>query len=179
MYRFGDGELIRATKKVVLPMYIGGDLFNLECDVVSDDVPRLISLPTMETTETVIDMPNSRVRMFGKDIPTTFTSTGLIMIDMLPHREIASTFEEYSEEAVTVNVCQFVEKKLDKVSVKKLHCQLGHGSYDKLKRLLSDAGLGDNELFSVLQDVIETCEICQVYKKNPPSLPLHFQELER
>ena len=42
-------------------MDIGGDLFNLECDVVSYDVPLLISLPTMETTETVIDMPNSRV----------------------------------------------------------------------------------------------------------------------
>ena len=102
MYRFGDGELVRATKQVVLPMDLAGDLFNLECDVVSDDVPLLISLPTMETTETVIDMPNSRVRMFGKDIPTTFTSTGLIMIDMLPHREIADTFEDYFEEAVTV-----------------------------------------------------------------------------
>ena len=170
VYRFGDGELVRATKQVVLPMDLAGDLFNLECDVVSDDVPLLISLPTMETTETVIDMPNSRVRMFGKDIPTTFTSTGLIMIDMLPHRAIADTFEDYFEEAVTVNVCQFVEKKLDKASVKKLHCQLGHGSYDKLKRLLSDAGLGDKELFSLLQEVIESCEICKVYKK-PPAKP--------
>ena len=52
VYRFGDGELVRATKQVVLPMDLAGDLFNLECDVVSDDVPLLISLPTTETTET-------------------------------------------------------------------------------------------------------------------------------
>ena len=51
--------LLKQQKKVVLPMDIGGDLFNLECDVVSYDVPLLISLPTMETTETVIDMPNN------------------------------------------------------------------------------------------------------------------------
>ena len=40
------------------------------------------------------------------------------MIDMLPHIEIDDTFEDHLEEAVTVNVCQFVEKKLDKASVK-------------------------------------------------------------
>ena len=170
VYRFGDGDLVRANKQVVLPMNLGGEPFSLECDVVSDDVPLLISLPTMESTGTVIDMPNSRVKMFGKDIPTTFTSTGLMMIDMIPHREIADTFEDYLEEAVTVNVCQFVEKKLDKASIKKLHCQLGHGSYDKLKRLLTDADLGDKELFSLLEEVIESCEICKIYKK-PPAKP--------
>ena len=40
------------------------------------------------------------------------------MIDMLPHIEIDDTFEDHLEEAVTVSVCQFVEKKLDKASVK-------------------------------------------------------------
>ena len=67
--------------------------------------------------------------MFGKDhIPTSFTSTVLIMIDMLPQIEIDDTFEDHLEEAATVNVCQFVEKKLDKASVKNLHCQASAGT---------------------------------------------------
>lgn len=167
VYKFGDGDPVKATKQVMLPMNFDGAPFNIRCDVVNDDVPLLISKETMHNTETVIDMVNNRVEMFGKDIPTTWTSTGLIMIDVLPHRELKGTFEEYAEEAITVNVCQFLEKKLDKASTKKLHCQLGHGSYDKLKRLLSDAGLGDDELFHVLKDVVEECEICKLYKKAP------------
>ena len=86
-------------------------------------------LCNLQNTETVIDMVNNRVSIFGKDhIPTSFTSTGLIMIDMLPHIEIDDTFEDHLEEATTVNVCQFVEKKLDKASVKNLHCQAAAGT---------------------------------------------------
>ena len=62
---FGDGDPIRATKQVLLPMDLDSELFDLKCDVVSDDIPLLFNKETMQNTETVIDMVNNRVSMFG------------------------------------------------------------------------------------------------------------------
>ena len=166
-YVFGNGNVVQARKKVFLPFVINGDAFDVSCDMVSDNVPFFFSQKTMEGTETVIDMKQKKVTMFGKEVPISKTSTGLTMIDVIPPREIENTFEAFAEEAETALVCNFIEDKLDKVGICKLHAQLGHALFEKMKRLLMDEGLNNPDSISTLKEVIDSFEICKVHKKTP------------
>ena len=164
-YVFGDGDVVQARKKVFLPLEINGNAFDVSCDVVPDNVPFLFSQETMQGTETVIDMKQGRVTMFGKEVPISKTSSGLTLIDVVPPIEIENTFEAFAEEAETVFVCKLIEDKLDKIGIRKLHAQLGHASFEKMKRLLLDAGVNNPDSLSTLKEVIDLCEICKVHKK--------------
>ena len=42
-FKFGDGRVVQASRKVIIPAYIGDMKVNIETDVVSDDLPLLLS----------------------------------------------------------------------------------------------------------------------------------------
>ena len=44
---FGDGEEVKAMKKVLLPVTIGSKLVKIEAEVVKNDIPLLFSRPSM------------------------------------------------------------------------------------------------------------------------------------
>ena len=53
----------------------------------------------------------------------------------------------------------------------KLHKQFAHPRSDQLIKLIKDGGIEDRDLFSMIQEVEATCEICIKYKK-PHSRPV-------
>lgn len=50
----------------------------------------------------------------------------------------------------------------------KLHKQFSHASADRLQRLIHSSGNNDKECFTILQQIVYDCEICQKYKKTKP-----------
>ena len=67
-------------------------------------------------------------------------------------------------------------------SVAKLHKQFGHASSEKLKLLLKDAKVTDSEVLRSVEDVCNSFEICQKYRRTPSrpvvglSLAKYFNE---
>ena len=63
----------------------------------------------------------------------------------------------------------FIKNKRRKIKIaKKLHCQFGHASVQKLQKLVKVSSIKDDELLNLLDVIEKNCEICIKYKK--PSL---------
>lgn len=50
----------------------------------------------------------------------------------------------------------------------KLHKQFGHASADRLQRLIHSSGNKDKECCTILQQIVNDCEICKKYKRTKP-----------
>ncbi|GAB1599884.1 hypothetical protein Ahia01_000265900 [Argonauta hians] len=48
----------------------------------------------------------------------------------------------------------------------KLHLQFGHAPAHRIKKLLKDAGNDNKNLFKIVNEVVEECDICKLYHRN-------------
>ena len=63
----------------------------------------------------------------------------------------------------------FIKNKRRKIKIaKRLHCQFGHASVQKLQKLVKVSSIKDDELLNLLDVIEKNCKICIKYKK--PSL---------
>ena len=54
-FKFGNGDAVSSSKKVVLPVTIGSKNVKLEADVVDTEIPLLMSKAAMKKANTVLD----------------------------------------------------------------------------------------------------------------------------
>ena len=52
--------------------------------------------------------------------------------------------------------------------LKKNHSQFAHPTKVKLKNLMQDAKIWDDEYNTTANQIYESCEICKKFKKTPP-----------
>ena len=156
IFRFGDGREVTSKMTVILPVTIGHTKVNLETDIVEADIPLLLSKYSMKKADTTIDFSTDMVTMFGEKIKLNFASSGHYMVPLFPEHEIltATVIEKLGEGSSL------------KKNATKLHLQFGHASGHRIIQLLKDAGNNDEDLFKIVNDVVEECDICKLYHKN-------------
>ena len=154
-FRFGDGRGVTSKMTVILPVTIGHMKVNIETDVVEADIPLLLSKYSMKKADTTIDFSTDMVTMFGEKIKLNFASSGHYMVPLFPEHEI-----------LTATVIEGLEGRSLKKNATKLHLQFGHASGHRIIQLLKDAGNHDEDLFKIVNDVVEECDICKLYHKN-------------
>ena len=67
-FRFGDGVEVTSSKLVKFPAVIGSQKFFIEADVVTNELPLLLSRQSLKRAEMIIDFSNDTVNVGGKDI---------------------------------------------------------------------------------------------------------------
>ena len=60
-FRFGDSEEIKAMKSVEIPARIVGHCTSIKAEVVSEDVPLLLSKEAMKDAKVNIDFVNDKI----------------------------------------------------------------------------------------------------------------------
>ena len=76
-FKFGNGRSIKSNRKVEIPVIIeDSPVLLLTGDVISFDIPLLLSKESMKRANTVIDFKNDYVELFRKNINLFFTSSG-------------------------------------------------------------------------------------------------------
>ena len=173
-FRFGGGNVYTSIGRAKIPAHIGSKRF-IETDIVECELPLLLSKNAMKKANTVINFENDKVTMFGKDINLIFTSTGHHVVPLNTKSRITYDEEEISQKDVKVlfsnaNKLQSSDTAEKKKIAKKLHCQFGHTSSKRIKKLLTDGNIQDECLFKLLEDLDEDCQICKKFKKPPPKL---------
>ena len=108
--------------------------------------------------------------MFGKDIPLNHTSNGHFCITDLTPIQIAikNTSPEHSPVKVIFSATDFSKKSTDEKqkAALKLHKQFGHPiDSTKLKTLLQNGNIHDDELYKLIDDVTNSCDTCSRYMK--------------
>ncbi|XP_066911985.1 uncharacterized protein [Clytia hemisphaerica] len=165
-FKFGNGDSVESLKKVKVPAYIGGKNVFIETDVIDGDLPLLLSKDAMKKAEMNIDFIHDNVTIFGQTQKLMFTSSGHYCIPLgYCTNDLNSNRKSECDSLALFGSTNSVEEK--KGMMQKLHRQFSHAPYHRIKSLLKDAGVDDQENIDVLKKVCESCKICQVYKKTP------------
>ena len=179
-FRFGDGEPIKAERRILLPCNIGKRSMLIDTYVVAADIPLLISRESMGRAEMKIDYGSDQVEAWGEKLLTSLTSSGQFIIPILPVKEVVNHCGMVQKCALDL---EGVDKTVKKKMALKLHRILSHATAEKVNQCVKDAGKDDPELREALVEVVKNCEVCQKIRKPPNkpkvSLPLssRFNEL--
>ena len=162
LFRFGDSEPVRSTKKALIPMMIGGKRLQLATEIVPSDVPLLLSKEAMKIAEAGIDFKSDSITLFGNKQPLICTTSG--------HYAIPITSTSLNENSLEVNnVLLSISESDVNTTAKKLHKQFNHPSNKKMIDLVKTAGVEDEELFDAIVKVKQRCDTCKRYKHERPT----------
>ena len=177
IFKFGEGKSFPSLGKVRLPATIGSKKVTIETEIVTANIPLLLSKELMKKTKTVLDFNNDNVEMLGEVQKLIETSSG--------HYAIPITITKHDHKGSIKHQVALISKSpkaSDSNDIKKiaekLHRQFCHCSAEKLIRLVKTSGLwkNDKELIKEIEEITKTCQICKRFKKSPPvpivSLPL-------
>lgn len=169
--KFGDGVQVKSRQNVVILAEIGTTKCFIDCEVVDSDIPLLLSKTSLKRAATLLDLTNDKVEMFHEPVQLEFTSSGQYCVD------ITCKDNTSNDQTNVANETLIFEDNLDETArakiLLKLHRQFGHGSTDKLKKLVN-AGKQDASLFQQLEQVVNSCETCLKYKKPAPKPAVGF-----
>ena len=159
LFRFGDGKESRSMKTMLLPICIVGKKTEIEVDIVSNEIPLLISKPTMTQLGMSIDFAKDELCMNGKIQVLKSNSSGHYILPVC----------EWADE--NCNVVLHLEhfKKLStkekQTKAMKIHRQFAHATKEPLIRLIKNGGCNDREFLDLVKTACETCEFCMKYRK--------------
>ena len=84
---FGNQGKLKAIAKYNIPVHIGGEDNQIRIDVISSDIPLLLSKSDMKDLGIVLDMKNDRGYINGKPLILTTSAAGHYTVDLLHNKE--------------------------------------------------------------------------------------------
>ena len=75
-FRFGDSEEIKAIKSVKIPARIVGHCTSIKSEVVSKDIPLLLSKKAMKDAKVNIGFVNNEIEIFVRDLDIICSTSG-------------------------------------------------------------------------------------------------------
>ena len=166
-FKFGSDDVFSSLYKVKLPACIGSQKLFIETDVIDTDVPLLLSQRAMKKAGTSINFVDDSVTMFGEEQDVILTRSGHYSVPLSNNHRILKDAARNSAEIILHVSPKYSEDKT-KMAIK-LHSQFAHPSSDKLIKLVSSAGLGnDLKLIEAIKGISQSCDICKFYKKPSP-----------
>ena len=170
-FAFGPGPEYSSLKQINLPVNIGNANGFIRTDVVEADIPMLLSKSSLKEAQAQLDFVNDTLTLNGRAVQLCHTSSGHYGIPLSSKQEALSQSPE-KDSCSTINVNLAIDEIINKSSeeklamARKLHKQFGHPiNSDKIKKLLKDSDIADQGLFSAIDTVTDTCDICIKYRK--------------
>ena len=150
-FKFGDGIAVMSQKRVTIPTVIGNKSVLLETDVIDQNIPLLLSKPSMKKANTILNFNNDTVTMFGHNQKLLFTASDHYRIPVGSHKiaiEKFSSEEVFQKPCITLVIKDLSQKsaKEKQEIVRKLHRQFSHCSSDKLKHVIISSGIYDPDI---------------------------------
>lgn len=166
-FKFGSDDIFTSLYKVKIPACIGSQRVFIETDVIDTDVPLLLSQKAMKTAGTSINFVDDSVTMFGESQDVVLTRSGHYSVPLSNSHKILKDAVESSAKIILHVSPKYNDDKTK--TANKLHSQFAHPTSDKLIKLVSSAGLGnDLKLIQAIKDVSQSCDVCKIYKKPSP-----------
>ena len=137
-FRLGDGVEVTSFKLIKFPVVIGSQKFFIEADVVTNELPLLLSRQSMKRAEMIIDFRNDTLNVREKVIIKLTCTTSchycLPLTRLLLH-------DSSSHCRIVLHAVNFKTMTVDEKKKKaaKLHSQFSHASKEKLIRLVKNS----------------------------------------
>ena len=130
IFKFGDDHKVTAISSVKIPARIGETNCFIITEIVEEKIPLLLSKSSLKKADTVLNIKNETIKMFGQNVPIESSFNGHYSISILP--QITSNFDDI-EQVLIFEESETVEEKRKKLT--KLHKQFGHASSNNLLNL--------------------------------------------
>ena len=181
-FRFGDGPVFESVDCVEIPVFIGNKSLTLTTQVVTCNIPLLLSRTSMKKAEGHIDLKQDKVTLFGEKIPLKISKSGHYCIALYQNfqQSLNSLRNHVQNVMFTIPHCQTAMFSSNMFSsdndtcyrqIRKLHRQFAHPKPDKLKKLLCEAGIDDGSVLGMVEKVSNECDVCKRFKR-PPHRPI-------
>lgn len=165
-FKFGDNSPSKSDILCKFPGEVCGKKVCIAAQVVSDQIPLLISKQTMKKASMILDFKNDTVEAFGSKQKLIFTNSG--------HCSIPLSSKNTKEEVCACAVDNIIltsmndndqERKTILNNIPKIHKQYCHPTAESLKSLIKTAGKYTPQIGSEIDKVTNSCEICVRYKQ--------------
>ena len=166
-FRFGDGVLYPSIHCVIIPIYIGSSRHTLRVDVVTCNIPLLLSRETLKRGSAKIDVGSATMNILGKNVPLVISSSGHMCL------KIGRPLDLNNDETRKVLSRVLFTSPMNglgldlKNKARKLHLQFCHPPAGRLIDLVKQAGTNDQNVFDAIMEVTLQCDICLRNKKRP------------
>ena len=167
VFRFGNDGKLESLGQYKIPAKIIGQPVMITTDIVSSDIPMLLSKKAMKAAKIKLDFAMDEVEAFGKKIPIRCSSSGHPLLD-LQEGGIKEHMEISVEEIQVLLVSFETDSEADKVKgLVKIHKQFGHQPEEKFISLLKNAGVWKEDMKGHLEKIMTGCVGCLQRRRNP------------
>ena len=143
IFRFGDGRRLPATSTAHIPAYIGNQQLFIDTDVVDEDIPLLLSRPSMKEADMHINFKDDTVQALDQLIPLSVTRSGHYILPLTRVTQLLPKVSKQLPSAqsnITLHLSKDCQGQPKSVIADKIHRQFAHAPADKLIRFLNNAG---------------------------------------
>ena len=158
IFRFGGGETKKSEETITLPGTLAGKSVLIKTDVVDSEIPLLLSKTAMKNAKIKLDFEFDKASIFGTAVSLDSTSCGHYCVPI---------YEAVETSLFTGQIKCMNEMGIEKI-LDKIHKQFAHPTRKKMKALLQDANVWDDEYNPVLDKIYQQCETCMKFSKTPP-----------
>ena len=160
---FGDGRIYNSKYHTTIPIYIQQCKYYLGVDIVSCNIPLLLSRSTLCRADAKIDIGSSTISILGVTSPLVTSSSGHLCLSI--SRSLDTTNDD-STRLVSNVLFSSPEYGCDvKNKANKLHKQFSHPTADCLIDFIRKTGLCDQYLERAITEVTSLCEVCVKIKR--------------
>ena len=158
---FGDGEIINSQTIIDISGRVGNSNVLISANAVDIELPLLLSKPSQKKVDVVINFAENTMFFAGEKIELLETSSGHYAIALCYNNKIAvglgyirkpELILAVSEETLLGENNEQIRKK-----ALKLHHQFAYCTANQLKKLLKNAGFGQEKYFNMIK-ITENCE---------------------
>ena len=141
---FGGGEKLASLGTVSIPLSIEGKNFHLETEVVTSDIPCLLSKGVMKKAKTIIDTDKDMITFLNKRINMTSTESGHYLMDVQDWKR-EYDHEEIVESMVLLCDLDNMDTNNGWKAIKRMHDNLGHPGQRTFETMLKNSTFKDLE----------------------------------
>ena len=156
-FRFGDGQVYDSNRSVVIPIHFGSQKAQLEVNIVSCNVPLLLSRLSLKRANSKLDFSNDKINILGEQVPIHISNSGHYCISLSRTTNCTTRDTEkifFTSPVVTGDTTG------NKTKVLKLHKQFAHPAPEKLKKLIRNSGSDDPDVYRLVDEISKNCDVC-------------------
>ena len=150
VFQFGGGDRYQSLSTASFPATIGGKPLTIIADIISADIPLLLSKDSLKKAGATIDFTNDTAHILNETVELIPTKSGHYAIPITPSKQLLSELSSQKiiqkktilPTILTASCASLPPKDL----AHKLHRQFAHPPTERLVRLVTSAGEPWNDM---------------------------------
>ena len=141
-FRFGDGEVVKATTQKTIPVTLCGKDILLKTHIVDCDIPLLLSRESMKKLRCVIDLEEDKLWINGQYQDLIVTESGHVLVTIGRCEEAMSSSINLAEDMILISKS---EHKDPVKCASHWHSYFAHASSNKIGEVILNSNIPDKD----------------------------------